>query len=130
MRRSLLVVAMLLCATWMLAQTSPTTNPSSTSSQSASSSASKTTVTGCLSGSSGNYTLTDKSGTAYQLTGDTANLTEHVGHEISVTGTSNSSESSASTNSGTGSSSTNTASQKKLDVSSFKHLSSTCTSSH
>src|SRR5215469_4755802 len=49
--------------------------------------ATKMKVKGCLSGSDGNYTLTDNSGTAYQLSGDTSKLSSHVGHEIQVTGT-------------------------------------------
>src|ERR1700681_536383 len=66
----------------------------SASSQS-SSDASKTTIEGCLAGSVGNYSLTDKSGTTYQLTGDTAKLQAHVGHTVQVTGTPNASSGSA-----------------------------------
>ena len=53
-------------------------------------SAGQMTVEGCLSGSNGNFTLSDKNGTSYQLTGDTAKLSEHLGHEVKVTGTSGS----------------------------------------
>ena len=51
---------------------------------------------GCLSGSDGNYTLTDKNGNSFQLTGDTAKLSEHVGHEVKVTGTASSASTSPS----------------------------------
>jgi hypothetical protein len=51
------------------------------------SSTNQTTVQGCLSGSAGGFTLTDSSGIAYQLAGDTAKLTDHVGHEVEITGT-------------------------------------------
>src|SRR5579859_5624676 len=47
----------------------------------------KEKIEGCLSGSNGNYTLTDKNGTAYQLSGDTSKLADHVGHEVKITGT-------------------------------------------
>ena len=74
--------SLLLTTAWAVAQ-----YDSQSSSQS-SSDMSKTTIEGCLSGSDGNYSLTDKSGTTYQLTGDTAKLQNHVGHTIQVTGTS------------------------------------------
>jgi hypothetical protein len=83
-----------------------------------------TTVEGCLSGSSGSYTLSAKNGTSYRLTGDTAKLSEHVGHEVKVTGTS----SAASPNAGgtaTGTAGASSSSQT-LEVSSVKHISKTC----
>ena len=79
------------------------------------------TVEGCLSGSSGNYTLTDKNGTAYQLTGDTAKLSEHVGHEIKVTGTSASAGASASGSTETSAAGSAGAGQT-LQVASVKHI--------
>jgi hypothetical protein len=83
------------------------------------------TVQGCLSGSDGNYTLTDKSGTAYQLSGDTSKLAAHVGHTISVIGMS-----SGMSGAQSGSmSSPSDSSQKTLMVSSFKHVSPTCNAS-
>jgi hypothetical protein len=42
---------------------------------------------GCLSGSSGNYTLTDHNGAIYHLVGGEARLQDAVGHEVEVTGT-------------------------------------------
>lgn len=42
---------------------------------------------GCLSGSAGNYTLTDHSGTIYHLVGGEAQLQRSVGHEVEITGT-------------------------------------------
>src|SRR5437660_10074020 len=95
----LLVSVLLLGASWVAAQDSSSqTNPNSSSpSQSASANAGgETTVEGCLSGSSGSYTISDKNGTTYQLTGDTAKLSEHVGHEVKITGTSSSAPASAS----------------------------------
>jgi uncharacterized protein DUF5818 len=119
MRQIFLILSiMLLGLTWAVAQDS-TGAPSSRAGQSASG---QTTVEGCLSGSNGNFTLTDKHGTTYQLTGDTATLTEHVGHEVKVTGTSSSGAGgSESASAGAGSSQT-------LQVSSVKHVSKTCKS--
>jgi len=138
MRYLQLLSVFLLCAVWAVAQTdSSQTNPSpSTTSPSQSttsagqtspSSGGETTVEGCLSGSSGNYTLTDKSGMSYQLTGDTAKLSEHVGHEIKVTGTT-SSGSTAPSGSSSGTAEQSNSSQQSLQVSSVKHISKTCTS--
>ena len=42
---------------------------------------------GCLSGSAGNYTLTDHSGTIYHLVGAESQLQRSVGHEVEITGT-------------------------------------------
>jgi Protein of unknown function (DUF5818) len=44
------------------------------------------TVEGCLHESNANYTLTSVSGVMYQLQGDTATLSKHVGHEVRITG--------------------------------------------
>ena len=87
------------------------------------------TVEGCLSGASGNYTLTDKNGMAYQLTGDTAKLSEHVGHEVKVTGTSGSAGSGASGSTETSPSGAGSAGAgQTLQVSSVKHVAKTCKS--
>ena len=42
---------------------------------------------GCLSGSDGNYTLTDHNGTIYHLVGGGAQLSGSVGHEVEISGT-------------------------------------------
>ncbi|MGB8889984.1 MAG: hypothetical protein WCC87_24885 [Candidatus Korobacteraceae bacterium] len=51
-----------------------------------SSTAQNTVIRGCLSGSAGNFTLTDQNGMQYKLMGDAAKLQSKVGHEIEVTG--------------------------------------------
>ena len=85
------------------------------------------TVEGCLSGTSGNYMLNDKNGNTYKLTGDTAKLSEHVGHEVKVTGTASSaSPSGGETTTGTPGAASAT---QTLEVSSVQHLSKTCENS-
>jgi len=44
-------------------------------------------VNGCIEGSDGNYTVTDKSGRTFSLLTYSAQLAAHVGHEVQVTGT-------------------------------------------
>lgn len=106
MRKLMLLSILVLAASWAAAQNYP--------SQKGSASAGSTTVQGCLSSSGDNYVLTDKNGTTYRLTGETAKLKEHVGHEMKVTGTS---ESSGQTDNSTSST---------IEVASFKHVSKTC----
>lgn len=128
--RHLLAVCLMLAASWAIAQDSPSqTNPTQTgqSPTATANSGNQTTVQGCLSNSNGNYTLTDKSGNSFQLTGDTAKLTEHVGHQVKITGTMNA----ASASSGSGSDATGQAgasSQQVIEVSSVKHVAKTCIS--
>jgi hypothetical protein len=138
----LFLSVLLLGVSWAVAQGSQTSpsSSSSTSGQSSDTSSSSgqssqtsaggdTSVEGCLSGSSGNYTLAAKDGTTYQLTGDTAKLSEHVGHEVKVTGTANSAASSPSSSGASSSSSAGTTgSEKSLQVTSVKHISKTCQS--
>ena len=83
------------------------------------------TVEGCLSGTNGNYTLTAKDGKMYELTGDTAKLSNHIGHEMKITGTV---ESGSMTPSGGGTAGETASSKATLQVSSFKHISKTCSS--
>ncbi len=151
MRQLLALSILLLGVSWAAAQdTSTQTNPTPSSptqttpsqampSQAASGQATpvasgETSVKGCLSGASGSYTLTDDNGTAYQLTGDTSKLAEHVGHEIKVTGTSaaaapaSSSAAPASADGSTPATPASSASQQTLQVSSVKHISKTCQS--
>lgn len=142
MKHLLLLSVLLLGCAWVAAQdtTTPSQPPSSGSSQAGSSqsgsasssqtggseSASgqmsagshKNAVEGCLSGSDGKYTLTDKQGTTYQLTGDTSKLAEHVGHEVKING---------SAGAGSATSASAGASQT-LEVKSIKHVSKTCQS--
>jgi hypothetical protein len=132
MKKSLLLITMLLLsAAWVVAQsTSPAPSasqpgasdsqatPASPSASSQSSVGSQTsagdqakasadannTIRGCLSGSAGSYTLTDNaSGKSYNLTGKTDDLSAHVGQEVEINGAS----ASASTGGAMGSSASN-----------------------
>jgi hypothetical protein len=79
----LLSSILLLSACWAVAQDVNTPHSTGQSSNAADT----TTVQGCLSMDDGMYTLSDPTGTAYRLTGDTSKLQAHVGHTIQVTGT-------------------------------------------
>ena len=116
----MLSLVLLASAAWLQAQAGGYSQPS----QSSGSSSGQTMVQGCLQGSGGNYTLTADDGTMYQLTGNTSELSAHVGHEVQITGKTMAS-------SGATSSSTSTpgaTQQATLDVKSMKHISKTCKS--
>lgn len=118
----LLALSLLVSAAWVQAQTYP-----SGSSQTGTSASGKTTFQGCLQGSDGNYTLTDKTGTTYQLQGDTAKLSAHVGHEVQITGSTASASTTTNPTTGTP---TSAAQQPTLTVQSVKHISKTCKSAN
>src|SRR6516225_10468681 len=124
MRKLFLMISVLLLGlSWAVAQDSSAGSQGSNGSA-RTGAGGQMTVEGCLNGSSGNFTLTDKNGTSYQLTGDTSSLTEHVGHEVKITGTSGSASSGASSSSAGASGS----SGQSLQVSSVKMVSKTCKS--
>jgi hypothetical protein len=66
----------------------PAQQPSDQSPASGASSdaATASTVRGCLNGSEGNYVLVQDNGTSLKLTGNTAGLKDHVGHQVQITG--------------------------------------------
>jgi hypothetical protein len=120
----LLALCFLASVAWLQAQSQyPQTGPS----QTGATSSGQTAVKGCLQGSDGNYTLTTKSGTVYLLQGDTSKLSEHVGHEVQITGTSTTTASNA-PNPTSGTPAGATQQQSALNVESVKHISKTCTS--
>jgi hypothetical protein len=149
-RLCLLTASILLLSAWVVAQ--ETSNPGSAESPQSSSNASQTTIEGCLSSSSGNYTLTDNSGKTYQLGGETSKLSSHVGHQVQIKGSEMGATASATTPSGatatanTSSSGSNPSSSSatqsgsstsaqsgtasaaiQFKVDNIKHVSSTCT---
>jgi hypothetical protein len=117
--------------------TTTSTSQTTTSQSGTSSEANATTIQGCLGGSTGNFTLTDKSGMTYQLAGNTSDLSKHVGEEVSIRGSSSASGSaSANAGSASGSSSTSpsagassSANQPTFNVTDVTKISSTCSSS-
>ena len=76
--------------------TSSTTTQTTTTQTTQTSTNSGNSIEGCLNGSAGNWTLTDQTGKTWQLAGDTSKLSDHVGHQIRIMGTDNSSSASSS----------------------------------
>ncbi|HET8887473.1 MAG TPA: hypothetical protein VFQ41_01115 [Candidatus Angelobacter sp.] len=117
--------------------TSSTTTQTTTTQTTQTSTDSSTSIEGCLSGSAGNFTLTDQSGKTYQLAGETSKLSDHVGHQVRIMGNDSSSSASGSSSpsssnpsssagaSGAGSSGT----QSTFTVNKVKMISSTCSTS-
>jgi hypothetical protein len=81
----------LLAATLAVAQDAPSSNREATDSSSnaqtntQTSQTSNSVIRGCLSGSDGNYTITDQNGTQYSVAGTDSELRARVGHEVEVT---------------------------------------------
>jgi len=90
MRRMLLPLILLLGVTVLAAQQSPSSaapdSPRKLTAQANSSAPNSTVIRGCLSGSTGNYTLTDQNGMQYQVNGDDATLRSMVGREVEISG--------------------------------------------
>ncbi len=114
--------------------TSSTTTQTTTTQTTQTSSDSGNSIEGCLNGSAGNWTLTDQAGKTWQLSGDTSKLSDHVGHQVRLMGTDNSSSASGSSSpsssnpssagaTGAGSSS---GSQSTFTVNKVKMISSSC----
>lgn len=134
MRNLMLFSVLLLGSSWMAAQTTTTgqgaagqDNGYGQTQQSQTATGSQKTVTGCLSQANGQYVLTSRKGMTYQLTGDSAELANHVGHEVKITGTE--SGAGASANAGSNGMGQTSANGPSIDVSSVKHISKTCTTS-
>ncbi len=111
-RKLVMVLSLLLCTGWLVAQ-----EGSMGKGQMGKGESSQMKVEGCLQKSASGFTLTDTAGKMYELQGDSAKLSEHVGHEVMITGTSGSGSDSA-TASGQ--------SESVLQVTQLKHISKTC----
>jgi hypothetical protein len=153
----LLSAAVLVCAALAVAQDTPSAGQAG---QSSSTTTTQTTTTqtssgnaiqGCLTGTTGNYTLTDATGVAYKVQGDESQFADNLNKEVEVMGTvgssasasaGNSPDNSASSQAGSdqgsanatagGSSGTSTGAtatanaSKTLEVSSVKKVANTC----
>src|SRR5882724_12331272 len=112
---------LLLAVVWLEAQdqhagTNPSDKPTS---------AHATTLEGCLQASNSVFTLTDKSGMTYQIQGDNSALGEHVGHEVQITGTTQTASDSGQSRETGG---TGSATQPIIYLQDVKHISTTCAS--
>src|ERR1700722_8797473 len=84
----LLLSSGLLATTLAVAQDMPASSNPDTSQSKQTSQSTQTTsgvIRGCLSGSAGNYTITDQNGMQYQINGPDNQLQASVGHEVEVT---------------------------------------------
>ena len=109
MKILVIMLVLLGCSAWLMAQTS-SKHPGHAASQ-------QDTVDGCLMGSDGNFTITDSTGIKYKLSGDTAQLSSHTGHQVEVKGKVDTSEAEAtnsptSTDTSTGTQGTGTATKQ------------------
>jgi len=128
MKNLLLLLSLgILCGSLAFAQDATTAGqaPASGSNTGANASA----VQGCLSGSDGNYMLTqDGTGTTYKLVGDEGQLKKHVGHEVAVTGQAASSagSSASATDQGQSQPSSGNSESTAIQVATVKMISKQC----
>ena len=88
MQKALAVALLLFCPHRSLAQQAePNETPQTAAPASEADEVQETSVLGCLNNQSGEFTLTDASGTLYRLPGDHG-LEPYIGHEVSIGGTS------------------------------------------
>jgi len=112
MRKTVVLLVLVLSATWLLAQDNMGKAADSES-----------TIQGCLSNAGGHYYLTDSSGTKYFLSGYANKLKDHIGHEVAITGMD-----SVKTTSTTQQGAASTAHQQHVfRVKTIKHVADTCT---
>ena len=113
-RKCLTILGLLLCAGWLFAQEGSMGKSEGHMGKESG----QKKVEGCLQKSDSGYTLTDSAGKTYDLQGDTSKLSDHVGHEVMITGTMSSE----------GSSMSSTQGASVLQVTGMKHISKTCKS--
>lgn len=111
-KKLLMLLSLLLCTGWLLAQ-----EGGMSKGQGQMGKGEATKVEGCLQKSGSGFTLMDASGKMYDLQGDSSKLSEHVGHEVMITGTTSGSDSSMANSQ-----------EPVLQVDSLKHVAKTCKS--
>ncbi len=89
MKAALVILSLLWATVLVIAQDSPSSDAAGNVQQHSMTTPSpqNSAVRGCLSGSAGNFTLTDQNGMQYKLLGSEAELQSKVGHEVQVSGT-------------------------------------------
>ena len=108
MRKAMLLsAAITLCAGLALAQDTPSNGASNQNGATTSTTTQTTTtdqtagnnnIQGCLTGTTGNYMLTDAAGVSYKVQGDDSQLSSNVNKEVEVMGTVGSSASASASN--------------------------------
>lgn len=117
----LLLGAALLVTTLAVAQDTPSADPSPNSQSSKTDQTSSSVIRGCLSGSAGNYTITDQNGMQYTIAGPDNQLQARVGHEVEIT--THQDQTSESTSQGD---QTTARSTNSVQVSDVRDVASTC----
>jgi hypothetical protein len=122
----------LLAATLAVAQDAPangsqdnTANQTQTNQTTHSDQTSNAVLRGCLSGSAGNYTITDQNGTQYSVNGPENQLQASVGHEVELATRQDDMNQSSAQGGQTTSSTTNS-----VQVSKLRDVASTCSTGH
>jgi hypothetical protein len=124
----------LLAATLAVAQDAPVTSNQDQDSATSQAQSNQTThsyqtsnnvIRGCLSGSVGNYTITDLNGTQYSVTGTDNQLQASVGHEVELTTRQDQTNQSRAQGGQTTATTTNS-----VQVSNLHDIASTCRSGH
>jgi hypothetical protein len=124
MKRMMLLLGMgMLAGAMAWAQDAPASSPPEQNAQTRTESSSRSTnvIRGCLSGSTGNYTVTDRNGMQYTVNGDDSTLRSMVGREVEVTVSEDRSTEDATHAPGTSTHSTNT-----VQASNVKAVGSSC----
>ncbi|MGC2112677.1 MAG: hypothetical protein WA655_24370 [Candidatus Korobacteraceae bacterium] len=86
MKRAFWLIAFVLLALAVAAGQSPAAPDRSWQNRESATQQNASVVRGCLSGSAGNFTITDQNGMQFRLLGDVNALEGKVGHEIEITG--------------------------------------------
>src|SRR5581483_9414377 len=111
--------------------TSGTQTPGQATSGAQTTTGTSATFRGCVSKSGNDIMLSADNGQKYRLMGDTSKLSEHVGHQVEVTGVPSAGAQASATTSQPGAqtgggASASASSEQTLEVSDIRHISETC----